>query len=47
LSETPAAIVATRTMRTTAFGNELITLDIGLAEGRVTRVAAQVECAFR
>ncbi len=47
LSETAASIVATRTLRTTAFGNELLTLDIGLAEGKVARLAAQVECAFR
>jgi hypothetical protein len=39
-------IRATRTLRATAFGNELLMMDIILKEGRVESLAARVECAF-
>jgi hypothetical protein len=40
-------IEAVRTLRSTAFGNELLRLDVTLSEGKVSDVKAQVECAFR
>jgi hypothetical protein len=40
-------IEAVRTLRSTAFGNELLRIDVSLAEGKVSAVRAQVECAFR
>jgi hypothetical protein len=43
----PARIEAVRTLRATAFGNELLRLDLAMTGGRVTDVKAQVECAFR
>jgi hypothetical protein len=46
-STTATRIEAVRTLRATAFGNELIRLDVTLADGKVSAVNAQVECAFR
>jgi hypothetical protein len=40
-------IEAVRTLRSTAFGNELLRLDLTLADGKVSNVKGQVECAFR
>jgi hypothetical protein len=40
-------IEAVRTLRSTAFGNELLRIDASLTEGKVSSVKAQVECAFR
>jgi hypothetical protein len=44
---TGSRIEAVRTLRATAFGNELLRMDVTLTEGKVTDVKAQVECAFR
>jgi hypothetical protein len=45
-SESPTSIQAVRTLRTTVFGNELLRLDVSLADGKVSAVKALVECAF-
>ena len=44
--EAPDRLQATRTLRATAFGNELLLIDLRLRDGRVDSVAAKVECAF-
>lgn len=46
LADTPDRLQATRTLRATAFGNELLLIDLRLKDGRVDSVAAKVECAF-
>jgi hypothetical protein len=47
LVDEPERVQATRSLRATAFGNELLLLDIGLRQDRVVTLAAHVECAFR
>ena len=46
LVDEPDRIKATRTLRSTAFGNELMLLDLKVKDGKVEAVAARVECAF-
>jgi hypothetical protein len=46
LSDMPELVRATRTLRATAFGNELLLLDIIMKDGKVESMKARVECAF-
>lgn len=45
--QTPARLTIARTLRATAFGSEVLMLEVVLAEAKVASVSAKVACRFK